>query len=559
MVAPSVVALGSVTLTTDPYLIDAGTDFGAPLPVTSTVPNLVLDGSNVTGVRTDNRRIVIPVEIKGATRALLAQAEKNLALEVDKATNTLLITPASPGLPVVFDTFRGRMIPRYNAFTDVSFMRAYDLEIPAFPFARNPVLQTLASGSALVINNCDATTGTSITPGSDTITLDNSYFVTSTGSLRIDGQLQNVANAGFTSTFAAKDIHALSTVSVSFAVTVSDGTVLGNSNLNLTLSDGTYSYNQIVSVKPTTTYQVATFTIGVFATGQPLLNLSAITSLTLTTSLGYYTGITTATKLWYDDIRANPGTSGSTSTKQDVIRIECPGAYRTPAKFDITVNVPASQTLGAFLVHRKPGASTGYTPFAAAAATIRVNAQSMKGTYLVVLCVTSPTAADSTLTATCVITGDSQTDTIKAYYPLADIPNGLTQYMPVGTVTIPPREVSPDDLTSTVDVTVTGYPGAAAGIYLLDVNGQTIISVPAGPNGTGIFIDAEPTDTLSKVYLSGANPPVKTGAYGVNVVGDAVLHLDAGTNYLLVAAQSAIGGVALAVRCYPRYIVDRDI
>ena len=106
---PDSLKLGSIELNDGTTtIIDNGSDFGMPVPLTSMVERLFTDGEVVTGVRSGNRTIQIPVEIRGATRAAAALVEAQIAAQVTQAYSALTYTPQG-GQPTVFDCFRGEV------------------------------------------------------------------------------------------------------------------------------------------------------------------------------------------------------------------------------------------------------------------------------------------------------------------------------------------------------------------------------------------------------------------------------------------------------------------
>lgn len=81
-------------------------DLGAPQPTTDVVESLLLDGERPFGYRASNRTITLPIIIEGTSQAIVQAAREYLMMLVDQQIWKLTWTPASNGLPLVFDCFR---------------------------------------------------------------------------------------------------------------------------------------------------------------------------------------------------------------------------------------------------------------------------------------------------------------------------------------------------------------------------------------------------------------------------------------------------------------------
>lgn len=156
--------LGGLDLTTEPFhALAEGAGFGAPVPLTSALPRLLLDGEIVSGSRSSNRTITFLVEVSAADAVELAGAEALLVTEVEKPRNTLTWSPPDGfGPTTVFDTFRGQVVQRFDDFEETTHTRLYEVTVPALPFGRSvdKVTETyspVTSPTLTTVDACDST------------------------------------------------------------------------------------------------------------------------------------------------------------------------------------------------------------------------------------------------------------------------------------------------------------------------------------------------------------------------------------------------------------------
>ena len=86
-----------------------GFDRGAGVPRTLEISSLLLDGSTVSGRKTDNRTFALPIKISAPTRALVNGARELLLDIVDQEKFRLQWTPdpqSGTALPLIFECFR---------------------------------------------------------------------------------------------------------------------------------------------------------------------------------------------------------------------------------------------------------------------------------------------------------------------------------------------------------------------------------------------------------------------------------------------------------------------
>jgi hypothetical protein len=120
---------------------------GAGVPRTLEISSLLLDGSVISGIHTDNRTFTLPVKISAATRALVNGAVELLADIVDQRRFRLQLTSDPQGgtaLPLIFECYRGTCEPVYDQDMEDQLVRYVALTFPAHPFGRSDTLTTLA-------------------------------------------------------------------------------------------------------------------------------------------------------------------------------------------------------------------------------------------------------------------------------------------------------------------------------------------------------------------------------------------------------------------------------
>jgi hypothetical protein len=83
-------------------------DLGAPQPTSDVVESLLLDGERPFGYRASNRTITLPILIEGTSQAIVQAAREYMMYLIDQQLWKLTWTPASNGLPLVFDCFRAQ-------------------------------------------------------------------------------------------------------------------------------------------------------------------------------------------------------------------------------------------------------------------------------------------------------------------------------------------------------------------------------------------------------------------------------------------------------------------
>src|SRR3954468_581900 len=103
--------------TTNPeYRLAPGFDFGSGEPDQATISSLYLDGDAVSGARTKNRTVQLPLSIFGSTAQQVAGYVSTLLQAVSAQTFTVTWTPDG-GLPMAIDGFRATWT-RERSLTD---------------------------------------------------------------------------------------------------------------------------------------------------------------------------------------------------------------------------------------------------------------------------------------------------------------------------------------------------------------------------------------------------------------------------------------------------------
>lgn len=138
--------LGSLDLTAYPYAVEFGTDLGAPENVYDVLLSALADGESVASDRASNREISLTVVVEGGSMHALAEAERALIAETEKARNVLVLNPGDGlGKATAFDTFRVQATLERDDDQEAALVRRYALTIPALPFGRSTALTTTTS------------------------------------------------------------------------------------------------------------------------------------------------------------------------------------------------------------------------------------------------------------------------------------------------------------------------------------------------------------------------------------------------------------------------------
>jgi hypothetical protein len=135
-------------------VLQPGFDRGAGVPNTQAVASLLLDGERITGRRTSNRTISLPIVIYAPDRASLNGARELLLDIADQPRFRLTWTPDPQGgtpLPLVFQCFRAseaKVI--YDQDSEDELVGFVSLTFPALPFGLSAEFTTLPFPSPAV-------------------------------------------------------------------------------------------------------------------------------------------------------------------------------------------------------------------------------------------------------------------------------------------------------------------------------------------------------------------------------------------------------------------------
>jgi hypothetical protein len=120
-------------------------DLGAPQPTQDIVESLLLDGERPFGQRSSNRTISLTILIWARTLRTLGAAREHLLRTIDQDTFQIAWTPASNGLPLIFDCFRalptvityGFNYDREGADNNGWALSVAQVQIQALPYGRS--------------------------------------------------------------------------------------------------------------------------------------------------------------------------------------------------------------------------------------------------------------------------------------------------------------------------------------------------------------------------------------------------------------------------------------
>lgn len=131
------------------YVIGQGYDLGTPVPVTTLVTGMMLDGDRQSGVRTGNKTVSLPIIITANDRVALSQMTDDLMAACNVPAFTLQWTPDG-GMPVIWDCYRATPKITWDERLEdqaggTICQREVDLTMSAAPFGRSPDAQTVAA------------------------------------------------------------------------------------------------------------------------------------------------------------------------------------------------------------------------------------------------------------------------------------------------------------------------------------------------------------------------------------------------------------------------------
>lgn len=569
------VRYGALDLTKYPYILDPQTNFGAPTAESATVSRLLADGDVVAGVRSGNRTLEIPVSIGCNSRPEFAAAEVALFAEVNRAMNTLTVLfGAGDGLPVVADTYRGQLIPTYDADIDYDYVRSYVITCPAEPFFRSPDPITIAGASAsTLLFDFDSLTGLTT---SETATVDTTTFVTSTGSVR---QPVTVDASGKVPLLSASWASALSSTDLSadryvvlWLLSDYPHTVQIGENAQLTLTSAGGAASTYVGRTPVYSPGWTPVTWDLAYPSSSLgggVDLAAVTGWEVTLGPVYSWAGSGPWTVWADDLRAYPhGSAEVTAGSANLFFSNIEGAARTPISLELDTNGS-----GGILLANTPNPPPGYDPVLQAVTgtppapvvvtrktvTLRREAPECS-TYIVV--VYGPVAGD-TWTATAVDAKGTSTcsRTMTTSDPEYRNRNSAGHNLfAIGELTLPPTDVDPQNTAATITITISsGQP--IKGAWLVWAGGENVLAMSASAPAKW-FLDAVTPGRQGGKLLGGS---ARSDAYDVSAgrYGQAAVNFPPGPNHLLAVAlppaatPSTNPTLTAALSYFSRWLTER--
>jgi hypothetical protein len=390
--------------TVQDYVIGMGYDLGTPVPVTTLVTGMMLDGDRQSGLRTGNKTVTLPVIISADSRIALSQMTDALMEAVNAPTFTLQWTPEG-GLPVIWDCYRATPKIAWDVRLEdqaggTICQREVDLTCSAAPFGRSPDAQTVAATQtpALLDNFSTAPTGAyldstiSTDPGGSSARVYPWWGWT-------NGALQPATGQTIARNFATSmNLNGYA----SAAVRVLHQPKAGSATLTLTLALNTGTISAPVWVTATGK--------GLFSSGVGTFNSVAMTlpDIDLSAVVGYRLNVLVTPSagqnpdfqpIWFDELFALGPSSTRLSTPHGaVVAIpDIAGSARAPANLTCTSPVAG---LG-MLLHRPPidqdpnlQILTALPPVIGMPAVIGAPAAAFGGTYSAVLAA-APVASGS--------------------------------------------------------------------------------------------------------------------------------------------------------------------
>lgn len=128
-----------------PYRLGEGYSLGDYQPDLTTVPSILLDVDNVSGLRSGNREFAFPIHVLAASRADLGVRTDALLEALNRPTWSLTWTPEGPGmLPLVFDCFRARVQVGWSGVEDGMWTRTIHATFSVLPYGRSSASRSLA-------------------------------------------------------------------------------------------------------------------------------------------------------------------------------------------------------------------------------------------------------------------------------------------------------------------------------------------------------------------------------------------------------------------------------
>lgn len=563
-------------------------DLGDPSVETQAVARLLFDGDIVTGVRSGNRDISLPLHIIGTSSTNRAAVIETLAAIVNSPF-TMTWTPGD-GLPVVFDCYRAQPIITYNSLYALQGLQDVTLKFQAQPYTRTPSAVSLAptTSPSITVDAYDATTGltfsnaTGATATSPKVSGTNSVKLTFTipamtgsgtsGSPYVPGQV----TVGVSKTISSLDLSTAATASLYAQAPGTDPTVGTSHTWQLTLSSSGGSKTWQVEATPFGDgFKFVTWNLAntpVASTGT--FNQAAVTGYSWTFYTSNFSSTAYGVGMYVDQFAGYQGggasnlTSAAGYVRFDGVR----GSARSPVSFTID----AASAVSRVLLARSPNPPAGFNPiltpnsgtatadtnaisgsYYVGGVVYRVAATTVRGTYTLVARLQY--SANQTITTTAQITGDTFTQTITTKVTTAASGYVL---LPLGELTLPTRDVDGTNTAATVDITITNSGSIIQldQVYLVDTAGESLLVDLGSGSARYWFLDAPTAGQFTSRVLAGSASD-RSNAISVTpyLRGPAAFNFDPGTNNLLVVCDKATSAPTITCSYYPRSLYERSV
>lgn len=543
-----------------------GFDLGSGDPQTTVITSLLLDGERPVGRRTGNANISLPIYVRGpGFQTLMAARELVLGI-VDQETWELVF--ALDGMqPTVFDCLRAKTNLTFTLREAAQDVLGFSVACQRLPFGRSDNVETLSilappgtpGGGGISylpdirLDGFESTTGTTIIYGT-TWTLTSSKRYGSAGFNAMQTSGVSVMQRPITT------VNLSSYTSLRFWTAVAGRAATRNYWVVLYDTGGhTWHLPSVSANLPGNLKYVASF-VSLKTVPPPAgFNATAINRFQFKTDGAVY----------LDDLDAIDSTvnviGGSRGGLYEIHAIN--GSARTPINVDLSR--PSGGTITGGLVHRPDNSTRDYlplvqlnpvTPLDGRTVTTLNTSLPWDGTYSVVLAIAALVGLATqsrTTTVTITQTTGSAVDTVTASRTYTPNEIGNADYLYLNRVTLPIRNIPPDNVGVNWTISITNNVGGGAydsftDLLFIDTQGQTVAwqNIPAN---THVFID-EPDPVLvnhGKV-LAGSSHAVAGSIMGqVSVLSGEPLCLDPGENKLL--AHCVDGAGTLTLNYSPRW------
>lgn len=564
-------------------------DMGSPAPDIAVIVGNLLSGDRVSGTRSGNRPVVLPLLLRATSTLTRAGNLNGLLRTVDcqppNDSFHLLWTPAG-GKTVIYDCFRGGYQRPRSLAVENAGATVVILSFQASPFGRSDIPQSIAVAVPQTqIDAMDATTPPTNTTRDTAVKYEGTASARITLTRRTSSIYFYYDSPTVSRTITAIDLSAMSSISFRMrwpSPTSGTGTAktwklasdLDFAGSEMTLSDGTRSATVAVPSESfpsgDTSQHLISVPLSAFLDANPLLNLAHITSWSLlfATQVQYMTNAPASTSsMWIDDLRAYPSSSTAMTTAEGAV-LTVPAVLGTaPAPAAIAVSRPGGGTMADLLVHRPPADQSPdaqiLSPLSGTPKTVTIPAanNTFKGTYDIVLVAT--TLGSGTRTVTVQIDHKQGATTIGSEQESTTYTNPPTgKLIVVGRVTLPIVPVPAENVSDTIVITVTSVGGTAdtfASVALLDTRGETQIFGALLSGTTVVYIDEpESIADIGEAYASATDRTAGTGLLGAGASTRAdggPIAWQPGDNRLMLVSSS--GAPQMASTHYPRWHEDR--